>query len=34
GSSVEDDAIVVQGDQRDRLATWLTDQGVKLIVKS
>lgn len=34
GSSVEDDAIVVQGDQRDRLATWLTEQGVKQVVKS
>lgn len=34
GSSVEDDIIVVQGDQRDRLATWLTAQGVKQVVKS
>lgn len=34
GSSVEEDAIVVQGDQRDRLATWLATQGVKQIVKS
>lgn len=34
GSSVEGDDIVVQGDQRDRLATWLTDQGVQRVIKS
>lgn len=33
GSSVEDETIVVQGDQRDRLAAWLGDQGVRRIVR-
>ncbi len=28
GASIEDDAIVLQGDLRDRAATWFTEQGV------
>lgn len=31
GSSVEDEQIVVQGDQRDRLRTWFEARGVKRI---
>jgi translation initiation factor 1 len=29
GARVEDDAIVVQGDQRERLRPWLSAQGVR-----
>ncbi len=31
GGSVEDDAIVVQGDQRPRVAAWLTQRGVRKV---
>lgn len=34
GAAVEEGIIVVQGDQRDRLETWLQSQGVKKIVHS
>ena len=33
GSSVEDAVIVVQGDQRDRLARWLEGEGVRRVVR-
>lgn len=34
GSSVDDeDVLVVQGDQRDRLARWLEGEGVRRIVR-
>lgn len=32
GARVEDDLVVVQGDQRDRIAKWLEGQGVKKVV--
>jgi len=34
GASMEDGVIAVQGDQRDRLAGWLTERGVKKVVRS
>lgn len=30
GASLEDDTIVLQGDQRDRAASWLSAQGASL----
>src|SRR5690554_4614560 len=30
GATLEDDTIVLQGDQRDRAARWLEDQGAKV----
>ena len=32
GCRVEDEALVVQGDVRDRLRTWLRDQGARKVV--
>jgi translation initiation factor 1 len=32
GGGVEDDAIVVQGDQRERVARWLEQRGVRKVV--
>ncbi len=29
GATVEQEVVMVQGDQRDRVATWLTAQGVR-----
>lgn len=29
GATIEDAAVVVQGDQRDRVTAWLTAQGVR-----
>lgn len=31
GGALEEDALVLQGDQRDRAAQWLTARGVKKI---
>ncbi|BDG04545.1 translation initiation factor [Anaeromyxobacter oryzae] len=31
GGGVEGDAIVVQGDQRDRVARWLEERGVRKV---
>jgi translation initiation factor 1 len=33
GGSVEDDALLLQGDQRERAAAWLTARGVGKITK-
>ena len=33
GGGVEDGALVLQGDQRDRVVRWLLDRGVKKVVK-
>ncbi|HYD39876.1 MAG TPA: translation initiation factor [Anaeromyxobacter sp.] len=33
GGGVEGDAIVVQGDQRERAARWLEERGVKKVVR-
>lgn len=33
GGGVEEDAIAVQGDQRDRVVKWLADRGVKKVVR-
>jgi translation initiation factor 1 len=33
GGGVEDGALVVQGDQRDRVVRWLEERGVKKVVK-
>lgn len=32
GGAVEDDAIVLQGDQRDRARTWLEKKGVRRVI--
>jgi translation initiation factor 1 len=32
GGAVEDGALVLQGDQRERLARWLTERGVRKVV--
>ena len=34
GARVEGEEIVVQGDQRDRVADWLEAQGVKKVVRA
>jgi len=34
GVRVEDDEVVVQGDQVERVARWLESQGVKKVVRS
>ena len=33
GGGVEEDRIVLQGDQRERVAKWLIDRGVKKMVR-
>ena len=33
GARVEDDQLVVQGDQRDRVVAWLEREGAKRIVR-
>ncbi|GAO05584.1 translation initiation factor [Anaeromyxobacter sp. PSR-1] len=33
GGGVEDDAIVLQGDQRDRAAAWLERRGVRKVIR-
>jgi translation initiation factor 1 len=33
GGGVEDGALFVQGDQRDRVARWLLSRGVKKVVR-
>jgi translation initiation factor 1 len=33
GARVEEELIVVQGDQRDRLVKWLEAQGVRKVVR-
>ncbi len=33
GGGVEGDAVVVQGDQRDRVVKWLEARGVKKVVR-
>lgn len=33
GGGVEGEALVVQGDQRDRVARWLEERGVKKVVR-
>jgi len=33
GGGVEDGALVVQGDQRDRVVRWLEERGVKKVVR-
>jgi translation initiation factor 1 len=33
GGSIEGDAIVLQGDQRDRAVRWLEGKGVRRVVR-
>jgi translation initiation factor 1 len=33
GGGVERDALVLQGDQRDRAARWLEERGVRKVVR-
>jgi translation initiation factor 1 len=33
GGGVEDDAVVLQGDQRDRAAAWLEQRGVRKVIR-
>lgn len=33
GGGVENDRIVLQGDQRERVAKWLLDRGVRKVVR-
>lgn len=33
GGVVEDDALVLQGDQRERVASWLEKQGVGKVIR-
>jgi translation initiation factor 1 len=33
GGGVEDGALVVQGDQRDRVVRWLEERGVKKVIR-
>jgi translation initiation factor 1 len=33
GGVLEDDALVLQGDQRDRVATWLESKGVVKVIR-
>jgi translation initiation factor 1 len=33
GASVEDDVLVVQGDQRDRVVRWLEGEGVRRVTR-
>ncbi len=33
GGGVENEALVVQGDQRERVARWLEERGVKKVVR-
>ncbi len=33
GGGVEDGALVVQGDQRDRVVTWLEERGVGRVTR-
>ena len=34
GTRVDDDTLVLQGDQRERAARWFESQGVKKVVRS